>query len=99
VPSWTYNLPSALLAGNGQELPSILISQLSVPTGLSIMARDKDSPAEVVGFNMWFPSDKRLEINKLFFALGKNDGHGEGHIFLSSEKLKELTEQKFISLK
>jgi hypothetical protein len=98
--TWKYPLPKNFLnSGNGEELPSILISQPVNPVGFSIMARAKHSPAIAAGMQIDFPTNFQFIINRPFWILGTNDGRGNVKVSISPEKFNELGQQGIISRK
>jgi hypothetical protein len=98
--SWTYFAQHSLLSRNGLLLPSIKIFQLSEHFGtVGILARTKDSPSEMISFNLWFPTNMPFVIRKPFFILGTNNAHGILTAWISPKKLNELAAQNFISPK
>ena len=87
--SWLYPLPLSLLPGNGEVTPTIQISQLPNPTIFSIMARDNNSVAGAVSFNLFFAPTSSVFL-KPFVILGKDFGRGQAGISITPEQLKEL---------
>jgi hypothetical protein len=88
--SWGYRLPAALLPGTGQGIAPIQISQLPNPDSIQIMARDKNSPAEAVGFQLFFAPTSSVVFRKPFVIQGEDLGHGRAKVSISREKLEEL---------
>ena len=74
--SWTFEFSSAVLAGDGAQLPPIQIDQIEETRSFIVMAKWKNAPVETLSFNLWVPPTNRIAIKKPVIAVATNNGAG-----------------------
>lgn len=74
--SWTFEFSSAILAGDGAQLPPIRIDQIEETRSFIVMAKWKNAPAETMSCSLWFPPTNRIFVKHPVVAVATNNGAG-----------------------
>lgn len=74
--SWSFEFSSAVLAGDGEQLPPIRIDQIEETRSFFAMAKWKNAPAETISFGLWFPPTNRIIVKRPVVSIATNNGAG-----------------------